>query len=746
MLSIESENSEQLGEINVAGKSYPIKRGRNTIGRNKNMCDIIIDCPSISRVHATIHASSNETRLMDLNSRGCTKIGDTVLTPFQGYVIENGSLIMLGNEMCYFRTLAYEDDDLPMTQADEVHETPISKSHETDLAVSETPEGETSNLNCIVGFNKTVGPDYDVSLHEMETQNPFLTKQQSPILNQKRHSQLKHKSIKSIDNNFVEKHSSLKSKVIDNTNTTTIDSDQEICLNDEPNMEDDFDIENSQILIPEFMKSGTNSEDNGQSEPHVDKALNDSVRTDSNVMRTRKLPPVANCELMSTEININNHTKEDIQLMDTQIIPELSVDGPNNQGQNKKGTQSMALKKIEEDIHLMDTQVISPKNDQEDIHLMDTQIILPESPVKTTEDLPTLGTSAYDQTPNKKTPKKLVAQNNNDMFLHNSERQGLHTHEKLSRDILDLELPSSREIQVNIQMRNKSSKEKYSKSGQQSSIKLSDKSLRVKTFLTNDRKSLELVRRSNRQRRNQKGINYREARMNKRKEPKNASTIYNNSIETSNNLSPNRSQIICNQSSEVLSTPSRMDQVSVLFSVYSFNDTSKLEKLGAQIVDDISKSSVLVVGSLKRTYKVLCAFGLGIPIVGESWIESCFQFGFIVDPWEYLLKDEEAERRHQFNLKETLTNKRRFLRGYNISSTPNVNPGPVEMKSIVEYSGGVWREGGNRWLCVTSLKDKDLWPRYRLRGATLVSCELLLTGVLRQSQQIDDYIIHPDKI
>lgn len=56
---------------------------------------------------------------------------------------------------------------------------------------------------------------------------------------------------------------------------------------------------------------------------------------------------------------------------------------------------------------------------------------------------------------------------------------------------------------------------------------------------------------------------------------------------------------------------------------------------------------------------------------------------------------------------------------------------------IVECSGGVWKEGGSNWVCVSSTKDQALWPSLRKRGATVVTTEFILGGVLRQKIEIN---------
>ncbi|XP_032518188.2 myb-like protein X [Danaus plexippus] len=235
------------------------------------------------------------------------------------------------------------------------------------------------------------------------------------------------------------------------------------------------------------------------------------------------------------------------------------------------------------------------------------------------------------------------------------------------------------------------------------------------------------------------------------------STVYNISsesgIDSPNKLKRQASDIslpsskktkTCNGSNITLrATPARKIKTQyVLFTAFPCDEVKvKLEKLGAVIVTDIMKCTVVLTLEIKRTFKLLCAVGLGKPIVGPHWVQACVDTNMIVDPWLYLIKDEKTEKRFQFNLERILIGKRQFLKGYNVSSTPNVMPSPPEMKLIVECSGGTWTAGGKNWICVSSNTDRALWDGLKRKGATIVSTEFVLAGVLRQKIDINRNIL-----
>ncbi|XP_068629955.1 putative leucine-rich repeat-containing protein DDB_G0290503 [Battus philenor] len=185
-------------------------------------------------------------------------------------------------------------------------------------------------------------------------------------------------------------------------------------------------------------------------------------------------------------------------------------------------------------------------------------------------------------------------------------------------------------------------------------------------------------------------------------------------------------------------TPRQTKSHNVLFTAFTSEEIKlKLEKLGAIVVTDVMQCTVVLTIDIKRTFKLLCAIGLGRPIVGPTWVQACVDAKMIVDPWMYLIKNEAKEKLFKFNLQKTITGRRNFLKGYNLSATPSVSPCPMEIKLIVECSGGTWKEGGPKWICVSCSADRNLWPSLKRRGAVIVNTEFILGGVLRQRLDID---------
>ncbi|KAJ2951421.1 hypothetical protein O0L34_g13565 [Tuta absoluta] len=218
-------------------------------------------------------------------------------------------------------------------------------------------------------------------------------------------------------------------------------------------------------------------------------------------------------------------------------------------------------------------------------------------------------------------------------------------------------------------------------------------------------------------------------------------------IAVSSDTSSGTSTLNSNSSS-LRSTPScAVKTQKVLFTAFPCEEVKvKLQKLGAVIVSEVSACTVVLTLQLRRTFKLLCAVGLGRPIVGPQWVQACVDTSTIVDPWQYLLKDVASESRFKFSLRRSLGGARGYLRGYHVSATPKVLPSAPEMKLIVECSGGTWQAMDvpgppDKWLVVSCLADKHLHPALKARGATLVTSELILSGVLKQELDIKAHLL-----
>ncbi|XP_045126310.1 mediator of DNA damage checkpoint protein 1-like [Portunus trituberculatus] len=188
----------------------------------------------------------------------------------------------------------------------------------------------------------------------------------------------------------------------------------------------------------------------------------------------------------------------------------------------------------------------------------------------------------------------------------------------------------------------------------------------------------------------------------------------------------------------------------VLFTGY--NDPADLKivtDLGGRMVETPLDCTVLVATGVKRTCKLLSAIGMGRPIVNPNWLTMSKAAGNFVDPWQFLLKDREAEEKYGFCLEDTIKSASNFLlfEGLSIYATPSVQPPPCQMRDIVECAGGDYlpappRKYAPQIRIISCLEDKHLWPSFKSLGIPILGVEFILTGLLRHELLLEDFVLN----
>ena len=121
----------------------------------------------------------------------------------------------------------------------------------------------------------------------------------------------------------------------------------------------------------------------------------------------------------------------------------------------------------------------------------------------------------------------------------------------------------------------------------------------------------------------------------------------------------------------------------IMFTGYQNQTDLKLVKdLGGTVTEKVANCTVLVAEELRRTTKLLCALGRGIPIVSPHWLKQSKITKTFLDPWTYILSDIDAERKWNFILKSSLkkASNNRLLDGYKVYATSNTLPKPQEIR------------------------------------------------------------------
>jgi hypothetical protein len=88
--------------LDVAGKRYPILKGRTVIGRGSE-ADVTLDDSGASRRHAEVQWDGTRARVRDLGSTNGTQLNGS---PMKEAVLEPDSVITIGRSRIVFRVLA----------------------------------------------------------------------------------------------------------------------------------------------------------------------------------------------------------------------------------------------------------------------------------------------------------------------------------------------------------------------------------------------------------------------------------------------------------------------------------------------------------------------------------------------------------------------------------------------------------------------------------------------------------------
>ncbi|KAK7793145.1 hypothetical protein R5R35_011020 [Gryllus longicercus] len=179
-------------------------------------------------------------------------------------------------------------------------------------------------------------------------------------------------------------------------------------------------------------------------------------------------------------------------------------------------------------------------------------------------------------------------------------------------------------------------------------------------------------------------------------------------------------------------------------------DEAAIKKLGGKVVQEPEECTILITDKIRRTFKFLCIMGHGKPIVTPDWIKQSHLSGSFLDPWNFIVKDKEAEKKFKFQLQKSLkeASAKKLLDGYSVFATPSVKPPPTEMKGIVENCGGQFLTkdpSPGKWpeksFIISAVDDKKLCSKFKKSSVPIVSVEILLTGILQQKLNISDYIL-----
>ncbi|XP_047484577.1 uncharacterized protein LOC125036181 [Penaeus chinensis] len=215
-----------------------------------------------------------------------------------------------------------------------------------------------------------------------------------------------------------------------------------------------------------------------------------------------------------------------------------------------------------------------------------------------------------------------------------------------------------------------------------------------------------------------------------------------------------RTKVDSPYSKGILWSPSQRQQQAdirpkVLFTGYKDQQDEKIvTDLGGMVVESPKECSVLVTMNIRRTCKLLAVIGKGMPIVTPQWLSASKLARNFVDPWKYIVKDTESEKKFAFQLHQSLQSARKSLlfEGLSFHATRSVKPPPDQMKEIIVCSGGIYmdvlpKRYSPEIRIISCAEDKNQWGAFKKLQIPVLGTEFILTGLLRHQLLLDDFIL-----
>lgn len=178
--------------------------------------------------------------------------------------------------------------------------------------------------------------------------------------------------------------------------------------------------------------------------------------------------------------------------------------------------------------------------------------------------------------------------------------------------------------------------------------------------------------------------------------------------------------------------------------------TSFASELGFSIASGPATCTHLVVDSISRTPKFICAFNYAKFIVSHTWIIESHEFGSLLDEKQFILRDQAGEEAYSFNLVYSLLKRKKRRKPLFNNMVFFITPGLLEstpgIKEMVESAGGVvatkklpsrlqisqMKLDGKRFVVVSSKEDLHLCSSLVVTSVDIVDAEFIISGILRQ--------------
>ncbi|KAI0630063.1 hypothetical protein C8Q77DRAFT_1063909 [Trametes polyzona] len=182
------------------------------------------------------------------------------------------------------------------------------------------------------------------------------------------------------------------------------------------------------------------------------------------------------------------------------------------------------------------------------------------------------------------------------------------------------------------------------------------------------------------------------------------------------------------------------------------DDVSRaLKDLGVKIVTKPSECTHLIVKSVVRTEKFLCAMAVAPYVISEKWAVASAATKKLLPEEKYMINDPETERKYGFKLAESLKrakkNAGRLFTGKTFYVTPRVPVDSKLLKNVVTANGGQLStqtptvrmlNGHDERFVISCPDDVSIWRPLVEHGHNVYTQELILTSALRQELALED--------
>ncbi|GJQ76614.1 hypothetical protein Trydic_g15476 [Trypoxylus dichotomus] len=206
-------------------------------------------------------------------------------------------------------------------------------------------------------------------------------------------------------------------------------------------------------------------------------------------------------------------------------------------------------------------------------------------------------------------------------------------------------------------------------------------------------------------------------------------------------------------STPLSSTPEATKRILKPKVIFTMLDSPELEtiirSLGGFVVDSIETSTVLVTSSVKRSQKLLSAIGLAKPICSPKWLHDSKSANMFLDPWQYIMEDEDAEAKWNFSLKESLnrSSNNKLLENYTFQimaiSFQDVLKGSIESCGGKCVSRAPSKNNQKNFVIIATPENKNKYNRFLKQNPApkVVAPEAIFDGVLRQELHLEDHLL-----